>query len=43
MFIIILINIIIIINNMIFGAFMHINFKQVCAVAGSDAATNKQL
>lgn len=43
MFIIILINIIIIINNMIFGAFMHINFKQTCAVAGSDAATNKQL
>lgn len=43
MFIIILINIIIIINNMIFGAFMHINFKQACAVAGTDAATNKQL
>lgn len=40
--IIILINIIIIIN-MIFGAFMHINFKQACAVARSDAATNKQL
>lgn len=28
---------------LIFGAFMHINFKQACAVAGSDAATNKQL
>lgn len=44
MFIIItLINIIIIINKMVFGAFMHINFKQVCAVARFDAATNKQL
>lgn len=40
--IIILINIIIIINNTIFGAFMHINFKQACAVARFDAATNKQ-
>lgn len=41
-FIIILITIIIIINNMIFGAFMHINFKQACAVARWEAATNKQ-
>lgn len=40
--IIILIKIIIVINNMIFGAFMHINFKQACAVARFDAATNKQ-
>lgn len=30
--IIVLINIIIIINNTVFGAFMHINFKQACAV-----------
>lgn len=41
--IIILVNIIIIINNMIFGASMHINFTQAYAVARSDAATNKQL
>ena len=40
-FITILITIIIIINNMIFGAFMHINFKQACVVARFDAATNK--
>lgn len=40
--IIVLINIIIIINNTVFGAFMHINFKQACAVARADAATNKQ-
>lgn len=39
--IIILINIIISINNMIFGELMHINFKQACAVARFDAATNK--
>lgn len=42
MLLIVLITIIIIINNMIFGAFMHINFKQVCAAARFDAATNKR-
>lgn len=38
---IIFINIIIIINKMIFGAFMHISFKLASSVARWAAATNK--